>query len=157
MSTAASAVAATKTLGSYDEILKGYLVKALEQTGNLIDKSVDIVMQQAPILVQEMLHWYFAYDLIKMIIGMFLFFGVIGMWYYQFSWGVKQSKMHYEERSKWYEDSDYGFGRIIFMVMLLIPFVVGFCLMNLDWLKIYIAPRLWLIEYTANLVKSAGH
>jgi hypothetical protein len=54
---------------SAGDILKTYLVKALEKTGNLIDKSVDIVMEQAPILVHEVLNWYFAYNLIWFIAG----------------------------------------------------------------------------------------
>lgn len=123
-----------------NEILKGYLIKALEATGNVVDKAVDMVQTQAPILVQEVLHWYFAYYLIMFILAIV---GLIAM--------IVIDKKIY----KWAQgDID----RIFFSCMLggivnLVAFAFLIHNLNLQWLKIYIAPRLWLIEYAASLVK----
>jgi len=157
---AASSVASTvnKVSATYGHILQGYLIKALEKTGNVIDKSVDMVMEQAPLLVQEVLHWYFAYNLIQFIVGLVIVIIVVVFWYKQFAWGVTQSKLERKLQSDYYTDADGQVVRYILNAIMFIPLIIGFVMMNLEWLKIYIAPRLWLIEYTANLVKPVtGH
>lgn len=126
---------------STDEILKTYLVKALEKTGNLVDKSVDIVMEQAPILVQEVLHWNFAYNLILFVFAIISFIILIVI-----------------------DRKAYNYVKNIDDIWLLFPvgvinvfwvMITSITLMNVQWLKIAIAPRLWLIEYTAQLIKVA--
>ena len=151
---AASTVSTTANVvaTSTDEILKTYLIKALDNTGNLIDKSVDMVMEQAPILVNEVLHWYFAYNLLWFIVGLVMCSSVLAYWYHQFAWGTKQEKLNGSEQSPWF-DGDAGAVRYIFNALLFIPFVIGAVNMNIEWLKIWISPRLWLIEYTTNLIK----
>lgn len=152
--TAASAVSNTANVvsASVDEILKTYLIKALDNTGNLIDKSVDLVMEQAPILVNEVLHWYFAYNLIWFIVGITMCISVLTYWYKQFVWGTNQGKLITSEQSVWFDGDEGGF-RYALNAFLLIPFMVGAFQLNLQWLQIWISPRLWLIEYTANLIK----
>lgn len=41
----------------------------------------------------------------------------------------------------------------LFIVLMAIPTLVGAALFNLTWLKIWIAPKIFLIEYAANLAK----
>ncbi len=132
---------ATKVTTSSSEILQGYLIKALDKTGNLVDKAVDMVTEQAPLLIQEVLKWYFAYNLILFILGIVVIIGTI--------YGVRKLVK--------YVDAD---GAEYLLVAGILAFVgtISSSLINLQWLKIWIAPRLWLIEYTTNLVKNGtGH
>lgn len=139
---AQSGVQAVTSGSSYEDILKTYLITALEKTGNLVDKSVDMVMEQAPILMQEVLHWYFAYNLILFILGLIVLIAIAVIDYKLIKW--EQS-----DRS----DKD-GFGYFVSFMFSVITIPLTFLiLINLTWLKIYIAPRLWLIEYAASLVK----
>lgn len=141
--TAASGVESTvsKVAATSGDILTGYLIKALEKTGNLVDKSVDMVMEQAPLLVQEMLRWYFAYNLI-------LFISAIVLGIVLYTGAYKLAKHFWKE-----SDGISGFTAAVVCAFGTLPLIAMF---NLEWLKIYIAPRLWLIEYTANLLKHSG-
>jgi hypothetical protein len=142
---------------SYGDVLQGYLIKALEKTGNVIDKSVDMVMEQAPILVKEVLQWYFAYNLIQLIMGLVIMLSVFGYWYSQIKLGVAQSKLQHKDRSIYFTSEGHELGRYALNVFMIIPFFVSMFMINLEWLKIWIAPRLWLIEYTSQLIKSVKH
>lgn len=143
--------AATSFNASYGDILKHYMVAALEKTGNLVDKSVDLVMEQAPILIQEVLHWYFAYNLILFIIGIAL----LGFQFYVIR------KTHLYLKAEGEKPASYGGTRgydefmwaPIGLILVIYNLIVFASCINLTWLKIWIAPRLWLIEYTAELVK----
>ena len=98
-------------------------------------------MTQAPILVHEILSWYFTYNLILFIFSIVLLTVGNYTWYRLGKWIL-------------IKDHDY-------IPVVLVPITVGnlaaLTLFNLDWLKIWLAPRLWLIEYTANLVKQQTH
>jgi hypothetical protein len=41
----------------------------------------------------------------------------------------------------------------MFLVFMAVPIAAGFGAINLTWLQIWIAPKVWLIEYAAGLVK----
>jgi hypothetical protein len=154
---AASAVAnaAGSVASTANDILKTYLIKALDKTGNLVDKAVDMVQEQAPILVHEVLQWYFAYNLIMFIIGLALVIGVFVMNYKHYKFCAAQQKLDYKDRSPFYTEEGWEIGRFFgTIIFTAVPLVVALFILNLDWLKIWIAPRLWLIEYTAQLVKS---
>lgn len=144
MADAASAVVATATKAatSSTEILQVYLIRALDKTSNMVDKAVDMVTEQSPILIQEVLKWYFAYNLILFVCGL----AVLGLGFYL------------TNRVRKWIDSHDGFDYMIAAVAFSISCMVASSLINLQWLKIWIAPRLWLIEYTADLVKKGvGH
>lgn len=140
---AASGVAATagKVTEKAGDILATYLIKALDKTGNAVEKSVDMVMEQAPLLVHEMLNWYFTYNLIQFVAGIVLF----GLTIYV---APKITKRHWK--------TSEGFIIVPVACASIIAFVMCSALVNLQWLKIWIAPRLWMIEYTAELIKTAA-
>lgn len=49
-----------------------------------------------------------------------------------------------------YDFKASGLGRIIPSIAL---FILGLAYLNIEWLQIWIAPKLYLIEYAADLVK----
>ena len=128
---------------SSDEILKQYLIKALDKTGNMVDSAIDIVQQQVPLLINEVLHWYLTYDLIKFICGIIIIIFVIFL-------NIKVWELDSEE----FVDGGLPVMTICIATISIISLLFTFdTLINLEWLKIWIAPRLWLIEYTSHLVK----
>lgn len=125
-----------------EELLK-QLVPIMEITKNGVIKAVDIIQEQAPILVKEILAWEFASSLITFLIGVILCLSFIPM--------VKNT-------SKWFrEDDGDPTPRCVlsFIYWIIAPLIGIPCILFAwDWLKILIAPRLFLIEYVANLIKS---
>lgn len=126
-------------MADYSKAIEPLLIKALEATGNAVDKAVDVVQEQAPILVHEMMTWYFVYNLIQAIASVVVAFVVYKI--------VMRVYRNVQEK-KW---DDFAY----FPTAILIGITLFLCgiMFNLQWLKIWIAPRLWLIEYTASLVK----
>lgn len=153
---AASSVAhaAGEVATTANGILTTYLVKALDKTGNVIDKAVDMVQEQAPLLVHEVLQWYFTYNLIMFIIALTIVLALIIINYKHAKWTLAQGKLPTNDQSDFYNEEGWIMFRFFGTAAQIIPFIIAWNLFNLDWLKIWIAPRLWLIEYTAQLVKS---
>lgn len=129
-----------KIATSSSDVLNAYLIDALTKTGNTIDKSVDMVMEQTPALVSETLHWYFTYNLMLCIASIIIIiFAYIGL---------RKVNMMFDE----FADKSM----VLFTISLCASIAFAFTF-NIQWLKIYIAPRLWLIEYTMHLMKSTTH
>jgi hypothetical protein len=126
-------------MSDYNEIFKGMIVKAMEASGSAIEQAVDVVQTQAPILVGEMLTWYFIYNLLLALLGLLLLFAA----WKQLAWVHKKVAVDEWDVFAYFPSS------IVFGVLVLI----GSILFNVQWLKIWVAPRLWMIEYAASLVK----
>ncbi len=122
-----------------------YTLKFLEKAGNVVDKAVDTLQAEVPLVVKEFLQWKFIEA--GMNVGactlVFLVLGVI-VWQ-----SYKQLKK--DPDSVWF---------------MLCPAVVMIALMIAapgadisfknakTMLKIKYAPRIYLIEYTSDLIKS---
>lgn len=120
---------------------------------NLIDrlaKAEDFILEQAPLVLQELLRWHFIKSLISFIfVLIFTAVCIIGG---RKLWLVRglQERIYKQTR-------DDGYGGPTTCAVLLYLFMAMACstliFSTLDWLHIWIAPRVWLIEYAATLVK----
>ncbi len=118
------------------EELMAQVLPILEKTKEGILKAVEIVQAEMPELIQQVLAWNFTISLIGCIVGWVIF--VLGICLFQL--------IHKEVK----DTSDNGCQAI--SLALLVPgLLMG--VLNLTWLKIAIAPKLFLIEYVTNLIK----
>ena len=98
-------------------------------------------VEQTPLYIQELLAWNFWYSLILFFIG-FLSIAIQ-------SFLIKKMIKWHREGDR--EDQEFCiiFGIITSIVgFLVLP--LAFFLNNLDWLKITVAPRVWLVEYVSS-------
>jgi len=126
------------------ESLLPMIEKAKEVGGNL----VDVVMEQSPELVREILAWGLVSSLIVFLIFFTLLISFqIGM----FKYGWKKAAKIEEGLSSY----DKGIAYIITGFLHTFPSIIflAICCKNFDWLKILVAPRLYLIEYIGYLIK----
>lgn len=137
----------SKDISQLDKVLIDTIQKASNVSGEIYDgaksvtaKSIDFAMQQAPDLIHQLLRYNFIESLIFFSIGIILFAGSIGFVIYSINKVIKK---------QW---SDNYAPALIFMIF---PIAFGFCtvITNLDWLKIWLAPKIYLIEYAAHLLK----
>lgn len=115
--------------------LKAILDKVLDS----MDATVDFLSGQIPIVVREVLVWNFTYFIIQFLFCItFTVVATVLLWK---KW----------ERLKVLWD---GFGLPTGVCLYLAGLLFSWdgC-MNLEWLKIWLAPRLWLVEYATSLVK----
>lgn len=104
------------------------------------DTAKDFIVSEAPEFVQQLIAWNFTWSLILWCIGIvFICLSII----------IPYKTWKKNDTQYWDEE---------WLLLFLIP-VVGFVpgifmfAENFDWLKIWIAPKVWLVEYAATLVK----
>lgn len=127
--------------------------KIMEQIGDVAEmtkegimKAVEVMQEQCPLLVDELLRWEFAISLIIMssfvAVGLLIALVAARLW----KWARER------ESIVRCADGDSYIFPIIFSIISPIAICVGVTT-NLTWLKIWIAPRLFLLEYISELVK----
>lgn len=127
-----------------NEELNNKLIEALTASMETIGDIKDFTIEQAPEVLQQALVWYGVYYFILFIVALVLLglsikFGI--------QWGsyIKNYKAtsYSDDTQLW--NSLGLLGTSIFML-------TGILLMiNLQWLQIWIAPKLWLLEWLKGL------
>ncbi|KKL77173.1 hypothetical protein LCGC14_2037590 [marine sediment metagenome] len=112
-----------------------------------IGAAVDVLMEQSPLVVQEILRWHFAISFICFLFGIVLFVASIVTTIKVFKFLSIWLKKKVETDR--YADEDIRFFALAFLFIVIPSCAIMYS--NLAWLKILIAPRLFLIEYVANL------
>jgi hypothetical protein len=122
--------------------LEEVLVKYIEKAAGSIEKGVEFALEQAPEIIEQLLRWEMVSSGLKMLLALVMFGILIKFNLWQFH--------YWKEYYKGHRDVHEG----LFANFLQLPFIIiASILFNLTWLKIWIAPKVWLIEYAASLVK----
>lgn len=127
-------------MNNLENALAELVSKALEG----IDKSVGFMETQLPEVIEQAMLWYAVKN------GAYALFGLLlllapGVFIYKF--------YSFQKKKKTLDSGDFDAvcaAALIIWALLSIP---GGLFLNLEWLQILIAPKLWLIEYAAGLVK----
>ena len=124
---------------NYEDVLG----KFLQSTLDTAEKVGEFAVAQLPELVQQALNWYFAYGLIQFVAGIALAIFAIVV-------DVKLFKSALKTESD--DDVMFGVYGVLGMIPRAIVWIAVFKMVNLQWLKIWIAPKLWLVEFATKLV-----
>lgn len=103
-----------------------------------VDKTIDFLTGEIPLYVQELLMWHGVYSFVEFVFGLCVLILI----------PVSCKAVHNGVKNKGWDDESYlelGFG-LIFLVIFSVIYI------NLTWLQIWIAPRVFLVEYAAKLV-----
>ncbi len=119
--------------------LTGLITKSVQG----VETAGEFLIAEVPEVVQQLLLWYGVSSFITMIfpIVLLIFFLLLfkKAWY-----GVET----------WAEPNFKNLCVIIIGWCSFITAIVSICTLNLTWLKIWIAPKIWLLEYAVSLTKS---
>lgn len=123
-----------------NEKLQEYLLKLLEKMESGVEKGAAFLEGEIPEVIEQVLVWYATYGLIKCLTGFGLLFG---------AWKL----FRYIQTSipRWYEENRYGDWWVLYIAPAVVA-VISLFFINVQWLKIWIAPKLWLLEYASKLV-----
>ena len=113
----------------------------LGKTVDGIDSTVGFLEGQLPDYVQQLLIWHSMRSLMQTVGGIALLLASVAI----IVWLIKLDNAR-DTHHKW--DVEWLFPAVV----LLIPTSVALCLINLTWLQIWVAPKVWLVEYAAKLV-----
>ncbi len=119
------------------------LTDLLQKASNGVDAAVSFSQAQIPDVIHQLLIWNFTTSLIFSILGVLLFTGAqIAAW-----------KVFKHLRKAWRHDEVWEHPEIILISAAYIITFAPLGWLSLDWLKIWLAPKLYLIEYAASLIK----
>ena len=124
--------------------LEEVLVNAIQKTQGNIKKGVDFAIEQTPEIVQQALVWYATLSGLRM--TLFVLCVAIIVWG---NWMVVNKCKKNQDFNRGIEQG--GFIIVIFVNFIFLLFSAF--AFSLTWLKILIAPKLWLLEYAAGLTK----
>ena len=138
-----------------NEQIQEYLLKTLDGIDKGIESTVGFLSAEIPLYVQELLLWYGVKSFVVSV------FCVIGMVLLTYSILKYSGRGKPDERyaNYYYEtlthDGSGSIGPQSFMTgtMYVALMLFLFTGTSLDWLQIWIAPRVWLLEYASTLVK----
>ena len=134
----------TKTPSDLADTAIEKLDSIMEFVSASASKTTDFVVEQTPLFIQELLAWNFTLSLIWFIFGV-MFILLIGV-------AIWVGKKIYKNVSYSADKDAAVFGTGV-ICCVLFGLGMGFISNKLDWIKIKVAPRVWLVEYTSNLVK----
>lgn len=133
----------TKEISALDQVLIDTIQKTTATTGQIVDgvgkvtsKAIDFTMAQIPDVIHQLLMWHLVFSLLSFLLFLSLEITLLLIWYY------KSYKSTYEEAQ--------FFGSLISVIVFFV-FLVQLC-RSFEWLQIWIAPKVWLIEYAASLM-----
>lgn len=134
------------------EELENALLKSLETVQEWAGKTMDFAAEQTPLVIQEVLNYNFVLAMTLFIVGIL---GLIVKPVVLFKFILPKFRKSIEEagdRSQCSMGLEFGRGAIIFIfIMACIPFFT-MTVKNFEiWLKIYLAPRVYIIEYLVEL------
>lgn len=140
------------------EELNKQLVEILKSTADSVGHTKDFILAELPDVLQQTLAWYGVYNFILFIVGFLLIAAAFYSVYILYV-NIPNKKENANKWqlliTDWYENDYVGVSPFILVVIFIqiVAFIISINLINLEWLKIWIAPKLWLIEYTTQIIK----
>jgi hypothetical protein len=139
------------------------LVNMIDVTVKTMSDVVDFSKQQIPDVLHQLLMWKAVESLVGFILPLILAIALLSYCLSFWKSIPKQLSRDRDGRAPWIADEFQGadgalYGRYWFrgyvcFVLGILASIVAFFSFNLDWLQIWIAPKVYLIQYAAELIK----
>ena len=145
-----------------NEQLETQLVEILQSVSTSVGDAKEFIIAELPDVVQQVLSWYTVLSVVENIIGIILF---VFMVYIIRNMVVKPDSMNTAnivQRFSFMKDPyaengiEYSPAVLLVIAVTFGLFLVAMSKLNIVFLKILIAPKLWLIEYAATLGKAVS-
>ena len=127
-----------------NEELQKALGQLLSKANNGIDAANGFLVAELPDVIQQLLMWHGTYNLI-----VFLMCIIAPVIAYKSSVSIANKTFCADG------EEAFDYPHIIIPITIMNIVIVAVCMarINVEWLQIYIAPKVWLLEYAANLTK----
>ncbi|EFR8087461.1 hypothetical protein H0088_004104 [Salmonella enterica] len=112
------------------------------------DAAIQFGKEQIPEVLKQLLIWNFTFSFLIWFSATAIIVGYVIWMLTKFRWWFKNQRSTTSE-----QDAAVTVVTVIWGIITFIMMFVFWC--NLDWLKIWVAPKLYLLEYAASLIKSS--
>ncbi len=149
-----------------NEQLQNALIDIIGKVNSGIDASVSFLSAEIPDVLHQLLVWYAVQSAIECIVGMLIIAAGAKIFTIKFGKSKEQALSDYESGKQWtrYCGSDRVTSTEYDWIMAMpdhwkakalgaVASIIGIAWISIDWLKILIAPKIWLIEYASHLAK----
>ena len=127
-------------------------VSTLIQTSlNAIDKGTTFLSNQIPEVIQQLLLWKAIASFIEFSSGIFIIGGIFAWLIYQYKYWTTTIETEWGTTQQRISGNNGPF--VTLNLLCVIPLIYGSSCINLIWLQIWIAPKLYLIEYAKDFLK----
>ena len=127
-------------------------VSTLIQTSlNAIDKGTTFLSNQIPEVIQQLLLWKAIASFIEFSSGIFIIGGIFAWLIYQYKYWTTTIKNRWGDTTQRISGDNGAY--VLLNLLCIIPLLYGSSCINLIWLQIWIAPKLYLIEYAKDFLK----
>lgn len=124
------------------DTLKNAVADVITKATATVGDAKDFVLAQLPDVVKQLLAWKLAMSLIECISGLLLLIFIVSAWV---------RTVRYGKREDWGED-DWFTIAFIGAIATVILGGIGAALINFTWLEIWIAPKVFLIDYAKTII-----
>ena len=142
-----------------NESLQKAVAVMIEKAISGVEAATNFLAAEIPDVVHQLLMWHMVKSAVVCAIGVML----IPCSVLILKWAFKDPVLDEENSNKYRKaykatvvyDTDGKVTPSVVPVCTVsaFPVIIGFCMLNIEWLQIWIAPKVWLIEYAAKLVK----
>lgn len=145
-----------------NEQLETQLVEILQSVSTSVGDAKEFIITELPDVVQQVLSWYTVLSVVENIIAITLLVLVVYMIRNMLVKPESMSTANVIQRLSFMKDNydekgiDHSPGGLIAAAAAILMFAVAMSKLNIVFLKILIAPKLWLIEYAATLGKAVA-
>ena len=126
-----------------NEQLQAELLKIVTNINNGAESVWEFLTDQTPEVIRQLLLWHGIYSLSLTLLGIGILFSVIYFNYQLFKWFSKLSEQK-QRKHEWIVTI------FVLQIVWLLPVSL---LINLTWLKIWLTPKVWLLEYITAMAK----
>ena len=127
-----------------DEQLQKALAEIIGKVNGGIDGAASFMSAQIPDVVNQLLTWYAAKSAIMCLLAVILMIA----WLFAEHYAIKALRSNGADFDTW----TIGYG-LIGSIARIVPVYFVAQYLNFDWLQIWLAPKIWIIEYAASLAK----
>jgi len=140
------------------EVVKTNLEQALSDiligATETMSQAKDFIVGELPDVVNQVLVWHFTSSLLEFIFGILLLCSMAWVWIKYSGKGERKDDHRYYWTLTHDDGGDFEC-HVIFSFLITCTLVIISCsmLINITWLKIWLAPKLFMIEYAGSLLK----
>ena len=126
-----------------NETLQKALTELVEKSMEGMDSTVNFLQAEIPEVLKQLLMWHGVSNFIYFMIGIFLAIWLIILDGIIIRKGLKDG----------WDDELWMIATIGGATLNVIIIIISSIFINMQWLQIWIAPKVWLIEYASKLIK----
>ena len=133
-----------------NEQLQQAVAVLIDSSLKAFEAGASFMAAEIPDVVHQLLMWHAVYSAVMTLFGVAILVVFVVTSHKQIKWWM--GKDPNDDYNDMRITSTYGPLAMLNLVWLL-PIIAAFNLINLTWLQIWIAPKVWLIEYAARMLK----